>query len=813
MILKKVVIRFFAASVVLGVLGAGAAGAGIYFYLVPDLPDTERLQEVRFAVPLRVFSAEGELIAEFGEKRRKPVRFEEIPANLKNAFLAAEDDRFFEHPGVDYQGLLRAAWSLAVTGEKRQGGSTITMQLARNFFLTREKTYVRKLKEILLALKVERELDKGKIFELYLNKIFLGNRAYGVGAAAEIYYGKSLADLSVAESAMIAGLPKAPSALNPVADPEGARERRDYVLGRMHELGFIDAEQYRAALAQPVTAALHERGGPSLEAPFVAEMVRSRLFDRYGESIYVSGMRVYTTIRGDLQRAANAAVRRGLVDYSRRHGYPGPYGHVAAEGREARLDRLGEEPAYGRLEPALVTGIEGDAAALLRADGTSIELDAAALEWAGRYAGGERGEAGSPIAEILRPGDLVRVYDRGEAGWALAQLPEVEGSLVSLDPRNGEILALTGGFDFYRSKFNRVTQARRQPGSGFKPFIYSAALANGFTLATLVNDAPVVFDDPGLEAKWRPENYSGRFFGPTRLHEGLVHSRNLVSIRVLKAIGVDAALEHARRFDLPVDRLPRNLSLALGSGDLTQLELARAYAVFANEGFRIEPHYIRRIESRHGEVIFENEPPEVCRDCEAGAAGSEETGDDGAVVPAMAAEPAVARAERVISPENVYLMRVMLQDVVRRGTGRRAYHALGREDLAGKTGTTNDQRDAWFTGFNGRIVTSARVGFDDYSPLGRAETGSRAALPIWIDYMRVALEGMPEAAMARPAGIVSARIDPETGRLAGPGAEDAIFEYFRAGNVPRAADSGGSGDRPVDEADTAGGGSDYRSLF
>ena len=814
---KALIAKVFLALFLLGSLAAGGVLGAIYVYLVPKLPETDVLQDVRFQVPLRVYSAEGRLIAEFGEKRRKPVEYEDIPPLVRQAFLAAEDDRFFQHPGVDYQGLLRAAWSLATTGEKRQGGSTITMQLARNFFLTREKSYMRKLNEILLALKIEREVSKERILELYLNKIYLGQRAYGVGAAAEIYYGKSLAELTPGEAAMIAGLPKAPSANNPIADPERALARRDYVLGRMVDLGYIDEAAYRKALEQSVTASLHDRAGPELDAPYVAEMVRSRLFEQYGEEIYVSGMKVHTTIRGDLQTAARQAVRRGVIDYERRHGYRGPEAALDLDSleREAVLDALDERGTVGGLEPAVVTAINGEAAELLMASGETVSLSAEALAWAGKYVGpADRGDRGTPLIEVLRRGDVVRLYESAE-GWRLAQVPEVEGSLVSLDPANGGVLALVGGFDFYQSKFNRVTQAKRQPGSGFKPFIYSAALENGYTLATQVNDAPVVFDDPGLEAQWRPENYSGRFFGPTRLHRGLVKSRNLVSIRVLKDIGVDAALAHARQFGLPVDELPRNLSLALGSGDVRQLDLAGAYAVFANGGYRIRPHVIERIESLDGEVLFESDAPVVCEECdeEAGAESEKAAGaDPGAAKPRALPESESElppRAERAVNRQNIFLMRVMLKDVVRRGTGRKAYQALKRDDIAGKTGTTNDQRDAWFTGFNDRIVTSARVGFDDYSPLGRYETGGRAALPIWIDFMEVALDGMPESKEQVPEGIVTARIDPDTGKLADPNDPDAIFEYFRADHVPEAyAEYDAQGEGSGQEGE--GG---YRSLF
>ena len=760
--------------------------AAVWLFVVPGLPDTEALREVRFQVPLKIYASSGELIAEYGEKRRSPVRYEEIPPLMVKAFLAAEDDRFFEHPGVDYQGILRAAFELIRTGHKRQGGSTITMQVARNFFLSREKTYLRKLREILLALKIERELSKEQILELYLNKIYLGQRAYGIGAAAAVYYGKSLKDLAIDEIAMIAGLPKAPSRDNPVSSPERARERRNYVLRRMYELGFIDADAYQAALETPVHARLHAASS-ELPADYLAEMVRTWMLERHGEAAYTDGYRVYTTLEGRRQRAAQAALRRALLAYERRHGYRGPERHFELDGDGNPADPaslLDGIPTAGGLEPALVVGLEKRAFTAVLRDGREVKVPWEGMAWARpRLEGRRLGRRPKQAADIVSVGDLVRLEaredDEGRPVWWLAQVPGVQGALVSVRPENGAIVALVGGLDFRLSKFNRVTQAERQPGSSFKPFIYSAALEKGFTPASIINDAPVVFDDPGLEQAWRPENYSGRFYGPTRLREALVHSRNLVSIRLLREIGVAYAIDYVRRFGFDAARLPRDLSLALGSGSLAPLDMARGYAVFANGGYRVEPWFIARVVDREGRTVYEADPAVVCETCLPVAEG-----DAAESVRSDATEVGVHVAPRVIEARNAWLMGSMMRDVVRRGTGRRAMQ-LGRHDLAGKTGTTNDQRDAWFCGFNPSLVAVAWVGYDDHRPLGARETGSRAALPMWIAYMKVALENVPETIPPPPPGMVTVRIDPKTGLLADSDQRDAVFETFRKEYVPR----------------------------
>jgi penicillin-binding protein 1A len=778
---------------------------GTYLYLAPGLPSIDTLKDVRLQVPLRVYARDGGLIAEFGEMRRIPLGFEEVPQRLAQAVLASEDDRFYRHPGVDWQGLLRAAWVLVKTGHKGQGGSTITMQVARNFFLGREKTFLRKFNEIFLALKIERELSKDEILALYLNKIFLGHRAYGVGAAASVYYGKSVDELSLAQAAMIAGLPQAPSASNPISSPERAVRRRNYVLGRMRELGFIDETAYREAVAAPVTASYH---GPAAQvaAPYVAEMVRREMLERHPDDAYTAGYEVYTTVRAPHQAAAARAVREALLAYDRRHGYRGPEGRVAfpqqlATQAVAELAReaLGEYSEAGGLLPALVSGVEERAFAAYLADGTPVEVAFEGMGWARPYLSeNRRGPAPQKAADVVARGDVVRlerVRADGEEGaqWRLAQLPAVSGALVSLDPDDGAITALVGGFDFRLSKFNRATQARRQPGSNFKPFLYSAGLEHGLTPATLINDAPLPPEyDASLESAWRPENYSGKFYGPTRLRQALVKSRNLVSIRLLRRIGVPFAREYAARFGFREEQLPSNLSLALGSMVATPLEVVSAYAVLANSGYRVEPYLIERIEDGRGEVVYRAHPLVVCPQCEPAPAD-----------PAAAAQPSAGEAAgppgerpsgeregdgqrpapRVISAQNAYLMSSILRDVIRYGTGRRAL-SLGRADLAGKTGTTNEQRDAWFSGFNGDLVATVWVGFDKLDPLGRGETGSRAALPMWIAYMGEVLKGEPETPLERPPGLVTVRIDPQTGKLAAAGDPEAIFETFLAGSAP-----------------------------
>ncbi len=763
------------------------AGLGIYLHLAPQLPSTESLKQVQYQVPLRIYTRDGELISEFGEKRRIPITVEQMPELLIRAFLAAEDDRFFDHPGVDYQGLLRAAVHLVMTGEKTQGGSTITMQVARNFFLSSEKTYLRKLNEIFLALKIEDELTKPEILGLYLNKIYFGNRTYGIAAAAQTYYGTDVQQLTLAQMAMLAGLPKAPSTNNPIANPDRAVVRRNYVLERMRELDYIDDAQYREALGEPNTAQLHSLP-IEVEASYVAEMARAEMVQRYGEEAYTAGYRVITTLSGRLQQAANTALRAALLDYDQRHGYRGPEGHfnLAEHANPEAWERALSGYAFiGGLSPALVIQVEDRGAKVYRKGGETVELEWEDLSWAHPYINeNHRGPAPKTAGDVLKSGDVIRLQPLPDGGWRLAQLPAVEGAFVALGPNDGGIAALVGGFDFNQSKFNRVTQAHRQPGSSFKPFVYSAALEKGFTAASLINDAPVVVEDSSLEGTWRPANYTGRFYGPTRLREALVNSRNLVSIRLLQAIDVSYAVDYASRFGFGDESLPRNLSLALGSGTVTPLDLVSAYAVFANGGFRVAPYFIERIEDLTGQTLYQAEPPVVCRECEQ-AQGAEDSGQITGETVSAGSEAARPHnvAPRVISAQNVYIMTSMMRDVIQRGTATAA-RTLGRQDLAGKTGTTNDQRDAWFCGFNSELAATGWVGFDKLYPLGDKETGGHAALPMWIDFMKTALQGVPDRPPAQPPGLVTVRLDPETGLLANAHTPNAIFETFFAGSAP-----------------------------
>ncbi|MGD8407620.1 MAG: penicillin-binding protein 1A [Thiohalophilus sp.] len=822
---------------------------GAYAYITPRLPDIDTLRDVHLQVPLRVYDKTGGLIAEFGEMKRTPLKYEEFPPTMIRAVLAAEDDRFFEHPGVDYQGIIRAAVNLVLTGEKGQGGSTITMQVARNFFLSREKTYLRKLNEIFLALKIEGELTKEEILSLYLNKIYLGKRSYGVSAAAQVYYGKELANLSLDEVAMIAGLPKAPSSYNPIANPQRALQRRNYVLGRMLDLKFISQEEYQAALAVPVHAQQHGQS-IDLDAPYIAEMVRNEMVARYGDDIYTGGYEVHTTVDPERQKAANHALREALLEYDRRHGYRGHVGHVdlfsataAATGDEEQplpageadlLDLLKDVPAPGNLTPALVLEVDEQSAYALTRDNRLTWIPWENLNWAREYIDeNHMGPELKTAADVLQRGDIIYVTPASDSCSWLAQVPQVSGALVSLNPDTGAIEALSGGFDYFSSKFNRVTQAQRQPGSNFKPFIYSAAIDKGFTAASIINDAPVVFDAPGLEDTWRPENYSGRFYGPTRLRVALINSRNLVSIRLLREIGIGYALRYLERFGFDSSSLPRDLSLALGSGVLTPMELARGYTVFANGGYLIKPNLIALVRDADQNIIYLDHSPRICAEClkqdEEGkteeaskdTADQEQTAKESAPqeeadwVPSFTREdvsptewaqvmqgpqqPAIA--PRVLTPQTTFLMNSMMRDVVKHGTGRGAL-VLGRDDLAGKTGTTNDQRDAWFSGFNRNVVTTAWVGFDTPQPLGNHETGARAALPMWIKYMREALQGQPEARLEQPPGIVSVLIDPETGDLAATGSPNAIFEYFLEDQIPEkraTTPQDGNGDNPYND--------------
>ncbi len=751
--------------------GAVLIGSSAFLYLSPNLPSVESLRDVRLQTPLRIYTSDGSLIAEFGEKRRSPVDIEDVPKKLINAFLAAEDDRFFSHSGVDINGLLRATVQLINSGRIQSGGSTITMQVAKNFFLSRERVFSRKFNEILLALEIERKLSKEEIIELYLNKIYLGNRAYGVEAAAQVYYGKSIRELTLAQAAMIAGLPKAPSRYNPLANAPRSLIRRNWILERMRDLGYITAEEFTSAVNAPVTARYHSLP-IDLEAPYVAEAVRMEVAGMYGASAYTDGYEVYTTIDAEQQRAANLAIDKGLQAYDERHGYRGPEQELGSNPAEWQ-QTLNTTSRIGQLHASVVTEVGEDYASLLFRDGSSAILEWNGMKWAKPYIDVNRqGQSPKKPEDILQPGYLIRVRNSDE-GWKLSQIPEAQAAIISMKPRDGAITSMVGGFNFYDSKYNRVTQANRQVGSAFKPFVYSAAVQKGATPATLINDAPVVFNDDKLESHWRPQNDNQKFYGPTRIREGLYRSRNLVSIRLLQRTGVNYTLDYMETLGLPRDKLPKNLSLSLGSAGLTPFELAKGYTVIANGGFMVEPYMIKRID-RLDTTIMEADPLIACRECneedflkdndtalaeafpvqEPDVIDASDTLNllaDAAPPATIPQQPQVKLAPRVMDKRTNYIMYDMMQDVVQKGTGRRA-KALNRSDLAGKTGTTNDQRDVWFSGFNPNLQATVWLGFDQPRTLGRWEYGANAALPIWIDFMRVALKDQPNITVPQYTG-------------------------------------------------------------
>ena len=740
------------------------AAASAYYHFAPQLPNVETLRDIQFQTPLRIYSQDKKLIAEFGEKRRTPINYNAIPPQFVHALTAAEDSRFFDHHGIDIKGLARAAFQLATTGRIQSGGSTITMQVAKNFFLTRERTFSRKFMEILLALRIEQELSKEEIFELYINKIYLGHRSYGIQAAANVYYGKNIEYLSLAQHAMIAGLPKAPSAYNPITNPKRATERRNWILKRMHSLSLINDQALEEATAATVTAKYHT-SDIQLRAYYVAEMVRKKLFKQYGEGLYTDGYVAYTTIESNLQATANEAVSNGLIAYSERHGYFGAeekWDLTTNPDHSELSKKLNKVISYGVLKPALVLSISDTSAELLLKEDKKVTLTWEGMSWAKPYKNVNRtGRSPKKANDILQIGDLIRIREK-EGKFHLTQIPKVQGSLVSLNPKNGAIVSLVGGFNFTHNKFNRSTQAVRQPGSNFKPFIYAAALNKGYSPASLINDAPIVFHDTKLEGNWRPENSSKKFYGPTRLREALYKSRNLVSIRLLRAIGIPAAQDYLELAGFDRSKLPNNLSLSLGSADVTPLKLVTGYAAFANGGYKVEPFFIQRIDNAFGKNLYTAQPKTACDDCP----DSPET-----------------IAPRIYDNKVTFLTYNIMQDVIKRGTGRKAL-ILKRGDIAGKTGTTNDQKDAWFSGFNQNYVATAWVGFDQPKTLGRREFGGTAALPIWIDFMREALKDTPESAPTPPKGIVSVKIDPKSGQRAYSGQSDAVYEFFRHKNVP-----------------------------
>lgn len=791
----------------------GIVGASLYF--APGLPDVRQLQDFELHTPLRIFTNDGKLIAEFGEERRRPVDFDQIPAEMVQALLAAEDAAFFDHRGVDPRGLARATLELVSSGGDIQtGGSTITMQVARNYLLTLDRTFTRKIREILLALQMEQILDKEEIFELYVNKIFLGHRAYGIAAAAETYYDRPLDELTLAEKAMIAGLPKAPSSFNPLTNPERALIRRNWILFRMRELGNIDQARYDEAVQAPITARRHVVQA-EVEADYVAEMARQFAVERFGDEAYTGGYRLHTTLDSELQPYARNALGDGLIAYDTRHGWRGPeeedipmslveaQERTERQGLEEELDEspeimqtarraaersqtevegiegdvsnwlqvLERTPGFGPLQPAIVVESSGREMQVMTQGGDLHTIGWDGLEWARAYRGpGARGPAPGSASEIAGRGDLVRVLLREDGSYRLSQRPDAEGSVVVMEPDTGAILALQGGFDFEASKFNRAVQAKRQSGSIFKPFIYLAALDSGImTAASVVNDAPVVIAD-GSNELWRPVNSSGDFLGPTRVRVALARSRNLVTIRVLQTLGLDTAIDFLEGFGFSASELPRGLSLALGSATLTPLEMTNAYAVLANGGFRVSPWVIERITRGDDNSVLEEALPAVaCANCRPDQV---EVRIDGRLYPV---------APRVVDPTALYILRDILRDVIENGTGRAAM-ALERPDIVGKTGTTNDQRDAWFAGYNSDLVATVWVGKDDNT--STAEYGASAALPIWMDFMDKALEGRPLAMPEPPENLVTARVDPQTGRRLSDSQGGGIEEIFHPDHLP-----------------------------
>tara|TARA_R110002072_G_scaffold16666_1_gene64804 strand:+ start:22535 stop:24970 length:2436 start_codon:yes stop_codon:yes gene_type:complete len=784
----RLVLRLF----LFGLLGALWLFAGTYLYLSPNLPDVETLRDVKLQTPMSVYTQDGELIGQFGEQKRSPLPFDAIPQQFINALLAAEDDSYFRHRGIDFMGLMRAVSELILTGEKGSGGSTLTMQVARNYFLNSDRTFIRKFNEILLAIEIERNLSKQEIFELYFNRVFLGHRAYGFEAASQVYYGSGIGELSLAQHAMLAGIPKAPSRNNPLSGAKASVERRNWILGRMQTLGYISNLQYLEAREQPVSAS-HHGAQLSFTAPYAAEMARQEMLQRYGAAIYTNGYRVYTTIDSKLQHIADKSVTDGLISYDKRHGYRGPEQQFPPQtGNENTLkswrSALQKATSIAGLLPAIVTSVEEEKVTLLLVDGTTAELLwENGIRQARPYLSENATGAGpKSVAQVLAIGDLIRVTQE-EGEWQLAQVPAAQAALVSLDPENGAIISLVGGLVFERSKFNRATQAQRQPGSNFKPFLYSAALASGFTAASIINDAPVVMEGGSPNDIWRPKNDEGKFYGPTRLRWALTKSRNLVSIRLLQQLGVKKLISYANELGFNTAEFVPELSLALGTQSLSPLDLATGYAVLANGGYRVEPFLIQRIESFEEETLYVAKPLTVCRDCEvipAVPAAEEELSMEQIMAGEMLEQERFPPAPRVMEEGVNFIIDSILKDVITRGTGRRAL-VLERSDLGGKTGTTNGPMDVWFSGYNQKVVTTTWVGFDNYTPLGRREFGGTAALPIWIEYMRAALKDTPQLKRQMPAGIVRVKIDPSTGQLARTGQRDAIFEYFRKDNVPR----------------------------
>jgi penicillin-binding protein 1A len=794
-------------------------------YLKPALPEVESLREVQLQVPLRVYTRDGRLIAAIGEQRRIPVRYDQLPPKLIQAFLATEDDRFFRHHGVDWQGILRAALANARAGGIRQGASTITMQVARDMFLSPKRDFKRKMSEVYISLLMEAEFSKEEIFSLYVNRIFLGQRAYGVAAAAEVYFGKTLDQLSIAEMATIAGIPTAPSSVNPVANAQAATIRRGHVLGRMLELHYITPAEYETAKATPMESRLH---GPSIEvdAPYVAEMVRNEMQARYGDSIYTAGYQVFTTIDSRLEPAATVALRTGLLEYDRRHGWRGPTDKVdlsKVEGNAGMEAELEERPVVGGLRPAIVEKVEGKTARIYVKNLGSVTLPWEKMSWARRELPDEKTDrAPTQASEIMSRGDVIYTVGNTPETLQFVQVPEAQSALVAVDPKDGAVVALVGGFDFFQSKYNRVTQARRQLGSAFKPFVYSAAFEKGYTPASVVLDAPIVLDEAGMEQAWRPKEDEDTFYGPVRLRVAMEKSINLVSVRLMREIGPEYAWNFVQRFGFDKSQLPQDLTMALGTAELSPLQVATAYSTFANGGFRVSSYYIDHILDAGGKTLFRTEPLVACPECgRAGdpppyrptapaapggpgglaAHGARTAQLDQGVPDGKTLIPEKDLAPQILKPQVAYLLSDMMADVIRHGTGQRAL-VLNRDDIAGKTGTTNDQHDAWFSGFNGDLVATVWTGFDQDRSLGAGEQGAHVSLPTWIFFMRQALAGAPRHKPPVPDGIVTVRISPDTGLLASADDPNAIMEKFMEGTLPKPGSlEGPNNSNPINDGD------------
>ena len=772
-----------------------AMGVGLALYsatLIPNLPTVDEIRKIPLNIPLRIYSSDNKLIGEYGDERRIPITTDQAPALLIDSILVSEDDRFYHHTGVDFPGLIRAAISNLTAGAKEQGASTITMQVVRNFFLNPKKTYTRKLKEILLSFNVERALTKDEILELYLNKIFLGHRSYGFAAAAQVYYGRELKDLSVPELAMLAGLPKAPSTNNPISNPENAVVRRNYVLKRLHELDRIDDFSYHNAIQAPITASLNI-ANVDIKAPYISEMARQIMIDRFGKAIYEKGLNVTVTVNSAYQEKANEALRKGLLDYDMRHGYRGvpgqfdleAFGELAESEKQEALDaHFKAFPSSREVVPGVVTDVQEQSFTAINSDSRLVTVEWEHIKWARQHKGpNSLGPELRTVSDVLGVGDTVYLRQIDEEVWGLSQIPDVSGALVSMDPHTGAILALSGGFDYYMSKFNRATQAERQPGSNIKPFIYSAALDHGFTPSSRVSAAPIVIEDD-LEGIWRPQNYSKKFFGPTRLRKALSLSLNLVSVRLLRSIGIEQTIDHLEKFGFNGDALPRSLSLSLGSTTITPLQLASAYCTFANGGKSVEPYLIERVVDAQGNEIALDEPLPSCDTCLESNAIHQEAEVQDAIVEASADTTEEAqKSVRKISEQNAFLTTSIMKQVIISGTAKRAL-ALERSDLAGKTGTTNDYKDAWFSGFNPDVMTSVYVGFDQPSHLGRRESGASAALPIWVDFMGTVLKDYPEKEMRIPSKITTRFINKESEKVTYQGDPDGYHEYYLVGTEP-----------------------------